>query len=441
MSAPGSANVIFCSFCGFRGLTFFQVFRHLKVHSRATFRCGVEDCPSEYTNFSSFRAHFSQRHEDIYPTINGILPELVNSSFCYVYRLVEQTAPAIDIVDDLSPVYNAPSPPNDLDDRVLERNTNEFAKILLTQGCSHSVPFQHIQNISSSLINFFASISRENSFSNDLEYQLNHLIATPEIFNQYIESNFVAVFHKMVNISGTDDSFAFFPFKKSFFKLLEQFASFNEVFSNSLNTDDFFISMPTLTRESDNIIHINIFIDDFQLCNPLLSKKSQLNSMTGIYYRIISSNKFKCSGQNNIFLLALCPSLTFKNNSEVIMQYIAHRVNKFNDTPFPVTLNSETLLCRVNIGYFSLDSKAASFLLGMKQSFNHQYCCRFCIEQRTLFNQKFTETSDIRHQSLYQFHSSQIHGLIDNEDVYGIQRMSQLRHFSCPDFFEICPLV
>ena len=441
-----SVNVILCSLCGFRGLSFYQVSRHLRLHDGASFRCGVEDCPSMYTNLSSFRNHLSDIHDDIYPVISAQLPQLVNSAFCYEFDSSNNPLSVPDspisgnqFTPDL-PVFEPPSPFSvDREDENLEQNTNRFVEILLTQGCSHSVPFQHIKNISSALINYFSNLSRDNAFSSDLEYQLQHVIRNPDIFNRYIESNFGAVFHKMINISNSNDFFAFMPFKKSIYKLLSLFSSFDEIFTGTANTDQFLYSMPHEQVDDENIIHINIFIDDFQLCNPLLAKKSQENSMTGIYYRIVSSNKFKFSGHNFIHLLALCHSSTFKAHSEIILQYISHRVNKFIDRQFPVTIGQQTHYCKIKLGFFSLDSKAASFLLGLKQSFNHRYCCRFCIEPRENFPHTFCEVSEIRDQSRYQRDLQEIHGLNDGEDCYGLQRLSPLRHFSSPNFFELCP--
>ena len=220
-------------------------------------------------------------------------------------------------------------PSND-EDVVLEQNARNFAEILLVNGCSHSVPFQHIQNLSSALISFFGNVFRNNSFTGELEYELQHIIRTPEIFNRFIEANFGAIFHKIINIANTDEFFAYMPFKKSFFKLASQFSNFDELLLGSFNTENLLFSMPFNQEYDENIIGINIFIDDFQLCNPLLSKKSQKNSMTGIYYRIVSGNKFKFSSHKFVYLLGLCYSDTFKHHSDIILHYIATQVNSFS---------------------------------------------------------------------------------------------------------------
>ena len=438
-----SSKVIFCSICGFGGFSILHLLRHFKGHPGVSFRCGVDDCSYENTNIASFRKHLLLKHGDIYPEVRYELPEFINSCFSskLPHNLICDSQINLNSDDNIS--FNLESPSqnsNSYVDKIMDQNCRKFIEILLSEGCSKSVPFKHIKNLSASLIKYFSSLFHENTFTADLEHQMLHLIHDQEIFNSYIESDFNAVFHEMVNISDSNDFFAYIPLHKSLFKIIAFFSSFDEIFNCSLNLEDNLVSMPCVASIVNNFVNINIFIDDFQLCNPLMSKKSQKNSVTGIYYRIISSNKFKFSGKKYIYLLGLCHSQTFKTHSEAILQYIAKEINKLIDNPFPVTIRSQTVLCRLNIGYFSLDSKSGSFLLGMKQSFNHNYCCRFCIEPRDKFKDCFYERSSIRDQDLYLHHLSQIHYLEnENYDMFGLQRFSPLRHFRCQNYFEICP--
>ena len=444
----GTEIVILCNFCGFRARNFFQITRHLNNHIGSSIRCGIDSCPSEFTNLNSFRSHLRAHHDDIYPNIRSALPHLDEVS-CFRYSEqgisgdVPESRPESPHQESNFPFPDIDPPTPDLpisiEDQVLEENSDRFIEILLREGCAHSVPLQHIQNLSQSLISFFGAVSDNNSLTTDLRYNLNYLIRNPDIFNRHIEDRFGAVFHKMINISQSSDFFAFMPFKKSLFKLLENFSDPNELFRQEVGMNNV-ISYPCSEAGEINSILINIFIDDFQLCNPLLSKKAQeSNSMTGIYYRIIPNDKFKYSGHHCIYLLGLCSSNTFKNHSEVILQYIARKVNKFIDVPFNATIAGQSFLCQVKIDFFSLDSKAAAFLLGFKQSFNHPYCCRFCNQTRENFCNCFEENSVVRTQEVYESQLSGIHSLDQMEDHFGLQRLSPLRHFSCPDFIERCP--
>ena len=405
------------------------------------FRCGIDDCPYQSLSVSSFREHLRSNHQDMYPNTTCELPEFINSCFSLNSQDIHNaTNPSF--INSNQDIYSQELSADMLssNDHIIENNCSKFIEILLSEALSKSVPFKHVKQLSGSLIKFFSSLVQEDNFTSDLQHQMLHLIHNQDIFNDYIESNFKAVFHEMVTISGSDDFFSYIPFEKSFFKIIPLFSSFEEIFSSNFLNSDILSSMPSDSSIGENLIHINIFIDDFQLCNPLMSKKNQKNSVTGIYYRIVSSNKFKFSGKNYVHLLGLCYSKTFKIHSDAIVKYIAKKINKYIDDPFNVTINNENRVCKLAIGYFSLDSKAASFLLGMKQSFNHNYCCRFCIEPRIKYNECFYERSQIRDQNQYINNISQIHCLEhSNDDIYGLQRLSPFRHFNCDNYFEMCP--
>ena len=132
-------NVIFCGLCGFGGLTFFHLLRHFRSHPGSSFRCGIEDCDSRYSNLSSFRAHLARKHEEVYPIIRAELPSLTNSCFSYHFSENDQLQPfesePID-AEDLE-ISNAALNNLDSDDQMLDENTRKFAEILLVQGCSH----------------------------------------------------------------------------------------------------------------------------------------------------------------------------------------------------------------------------------------------------------------------------------------------------------------
>ena len=127
-------NVIFCNFCGFGGFSFFQVARHLRLHTRASFRCGIEDCPYTCENLSVFRRHLQDFHSDIYPEMASELPDLVNSVFTYApqeyHQSIQENIIEMPSIQEIETAY-----PNFLnnDDQVLDENAKFFAEILLVK--------------------------------------------------------------------------------------------------------------------------------------------------------------------------------------------------------------------------------------------------------------------------------------------------------------------
>ena len=131
---------------------------------------------------------------------------------------------------------------------------------------------------------------------------------------------------------------------------------------------------------------MNIFIDDFQLSNPLLSKKALNQEFTGIYFRIITSSRLNFSKRDNIHLLAICKSSFFKSFTKDIIVYITNEIKDINSRKINIITAEKHYHLSLNVPFLSLDSKAASYLLGFKNSFNHPFCCRFCLTKRSDFN-------------------------------------------------------
>ena len=261
-------RVILCVFCGFRAWSFFQITRHFELHLGFSFRCGIDSCPSEFTVLDSFRSHLRAHHDDLYPNIRSELPYLDENS-CFAYPRISnltfadsrpESPPAFS--DTPEPEPHSPDIPNNFEDQLLEENTDRFVEIILRDGCSRSIPFDHIRQLSSSFISFFGDLSDANSLSTDLRYNLNYLIRNPDIFNRHNEDRFGAVFHKMINISQSQDFFAYMPFKKSLFKLLENFSTPYQLFRKNVDTEDI-ILYPCSEAGEVNVIRINILLTTF----------------------------------------------------------------------------------------------------------------------------------------------------------------------------------
>ena len=70
--------------------------------------------------------------------------------------ILQQNAPIkieVPDFDSVSPVHS--SDPNDYDQDTLEQNLLDFVDIIIRQRCSHSVPSQHLQGITKSMLKFY----------------------------------------------------------------------------------------------------------------------------------------------------------------------------------------------------------------------------------------------------------------------------------------------
>ena len=443
--------VILCNLCRFRGLRSGAVVNHLSQHPSMNLYCGIDYCAKSYVNLGSFKKHLSRHHSNFYPTIIGGLPNIDPSSVFSVDLLGPNTnindqrnslqVEQIQSEGTNSPSMFVPSPINFLHETPITVPTKQFLQILVEGGCQFNTPFKSIQQLSSSLVTYFFDLYSNGLLNEDLKYNLLHVINSSDQFDNALIDMFDAIFPHQITIENTNYSFVCFPFKKTLDYLLKKFDSFAEITKpdtlNPNNICSFFTASPSI---ESNTIYINLYLDDFQLANPLLRKSSLKNSITGIYFRIVTSDNFKFSTRDNIHVLSLINSKVFKDNTGVIFHYLAQEINTYLNNPFFVTIGSETRLVTLKIAFFSTDSLAASFVLGFKGSFNHNYCCRECTCTRENFKTTFSEDSvSIRTHKSFLNSYAEISNLQDGEDHYGIIRVSDIRHFNCPDFSKLFP--
>ena len=281
-----------------------------------------------------------------------------------------------------------------------------------------------------SLIDIFSEISRDNLPIEETLAQMKNSISSQERYDGYIEQRLGGIYPEAVQIANTPHQFSFFPICKSLPRKLSRFDDICEI--TKQQGDDEGPIKSFFNADNCNLfnrIYINIFID-FQLANPLLSKKACFNEMKAVYYRVVTRKSDNFSKRNSIQLLSLCKTSVFKSNPEIIMSYIARDFNSFKDSGINLIIGGINYHLNLEIGFFSLDSKEASYQIGLKQSFNHNYCCRTCLVPRSVFNTTFHQNDEaLRTPESYQIHLAS--GLIDpeSEECFGIQRQSLLRHF------------
>ncbi|XP_057333574.1 uncharacterized protein LOC130672830 [Microplitis mediator] len=134
-------------------------------------------------------------------------------------------------------------------------------------------------------------------------------------------------------------------------------------------------------KENENAIQLQIYFDEFEVCNPLGSR-SGIHKIGAFYFTILNFPSYVNSNLNNIHLLALCYNLDIKEfgiNSilDVIMNDI-----KILETKgiFIESLNSVVKGTLVSL---SFDNLGGAMLLGMNESFSSTNYCRICLLPKT----------------------------------------------------------
>ena len=230
--------------------------------------------------------------------------------------------------------------------------SRDFISILIANSAKYDVPFKTIKGLSESLIEYFFKLSRENHFSDDLQYNLMHVLSSSDNLDNFLTREFDTVFPEVINVANTEHSFAYFDFKKSLDNLITKFSSFDKIcYSNrppSSNISSFF----STDNFQPNTIFLNFFVDDFQLSNPLLSKKSLKNSLTAIYFRIITTDCCDYSSIENIAVLSLINSNVFKQHSPEIFRFLSTNINIFLLQPVNVTINQISKSLWLKVAFF-----------------------------------------------------------------------------------------
>ena len=127
--------------------------------------------------------------------------------------------------------------------------------------------------------------------------------------------------------------------------------------------------------------------------------------------------------------MSCCFQCFFIFSSE-ILEYLSREINPLLQNQTKIYNNNQHRYLTVKIKYFSSDSLSAAHLLGFKKSFNHRYCCRFCLTPKENFTKIFFEKNvALRDKCFYEEAYRKCVDLDSNQDFFGITQQSVLRFF------------
>ena len=433
-----------CRKCNFTNFKCKTVVDHLGCHLSLVLVCGVDGCTIVSPSLRQFKTHLRDAHPSFYPKILYNLPFFSSQSVFCCNPLMDSTnshqnfEPSMTSVEfeNSSIEEYTPRPHDSLEN--INSLTVDFIKILGKQGAVKNMTFDAMKSLSTSLINYFFEISAENLMSSDLHHNLLNSINSSDNFDYHIKKNFNVVYPEIVDIRNTQFSFVYFSFKKCFEFLLSKLSSFSQIYvpqSSNRQISSFLTSEEARDRDT---IYLNMFIDDFQLANPLLKKKSLKNSLTAIYFRILTSDNLLFSKHDNIHVLCLIKSNVFKNHKNEIFKFLSEEINPFLDNCFLATVGDESRSTNLKVGCFSTDSLAAASVLGYKISFNHEYCCRFCFCPRSEFKTTFSENNvGLRCHENYLGNINTSLTLDSTMDCFGLNKESEIRFLNISNYSEL----
>lgn len=127
-------------------------------------------------------------------------------------------------------------------------------------------------------------------------------------------------------------------------------------------------------------IALGLYIDDFELCNPLGTSKKK-HKVCGIYWVIANLPIRLISTLSSIYLAVLCKTVHIKqySYSKVLEPLIRDLQHLENIGVFVQSLGSYV---KGTVLFVSADNLGAHSLPGYQESFNVEKFCRFCLANR-----------------------------------------------------------
>lgn len=189
-------------------------------------------------------------------------------------------------------------------------------------------------------------------------------------------------------------------------------------------------------------LQIEIFNDDFEVCNPIGSKAT-IHKVCGVYFRI--RNMPGGSELNKINLVALCNSddlKTLSTDFNNIWECVVDDLKYLEETGINIVSaeNSEINLKGTLIAAIA-DNLGANMSLGFVESFVAHNFCRICELRKELCKTSCAEiSSEIRTRQRYQNHMDEIQNStkVDYAQTKGIKRyclLNDLQYFNTSENF------
>ncbi|KAK5641682.1 hypothetical protein RI129_010229 [Pyrocoelia pectoralis] len=145
-----------------------------------------------------------------------------------------------------------------------------------------------------------------------------------------------------------------------------------KILSNFVQADNW---QTSITNESNSIIPIHLYFDDYETGNPLGSHSGS-NKLGAVYFNIPCLTVDHISSLNSIFLTQIFYSkdrVKFGNKS--VFQVLINDLNNLQQNGIKLS-NGRTIYFK--LGLILGDNLGLHSILGFVESFSANYCCRIC---------------------------------------------------------------
>lgn len=153
--------------------------------------------------------------------------------------------------------------------------------------------------------------------------------------------------------------------------------------------DGYFIRSHSLFSTERHVIQIQLFYDDFEVANPVGSKRG-IHKLGAIYFTLRNFSPKWNACLANIHLRALFHAQDLKHYGlRAILASIVRDIKVLESGGFVVPLYSGCV--HGSVVHVTGDNLGLHSLFGLVESFSARYCCRFCLAEKYDFQAEFSE--------------------------------------------------
>lgn len=477
-----AAFTLKCDLCAFSetcGIT--QYFTHLKTHlkNRESVKCPFQNCSFQSRVYSTFHAHKSKKHQhcgvnffrtDIYQACTPDLPDSENTAF-------EDNPTHLDDLDLSASLLSLPCEENVQD--LLHRKLASFFLRLQTVLHVSKAATQEIVNELTSIFTVAEEftpniiedvLSKHNcAISDTVISAIKEIIVKANPFSSLTKSGPFSteykrtIFYKehfqviqpveYVLDASSSRKCVYIPVLQTLSVLLNR----NDVLDKLLQTEDreyfpewaqfksyrdgLYCKENQLLSSEDLSIALGLYIDDFEVCNPLGTSRKK-HKICAVYWVLSNLPIRYRSSVQSIYLACLSYSSDVKKYGySAILEPLLKDIEVLENQGIYVQKLGENI--RGTVLYVSADNLGAHSLGGFQENFNVDKFCRFCLASRSEIN--IHKVSD----GLFPLRTTEAHENIllelkgtDLVSVDGVKRdcaLNRLSHFHTiqgfpPDF-------
>jgi len=470
MSQPvgTGVNVLTCPRCTLKAVNLRYLIRHIGIrHSQErnfSITCGIDGCRKFFKLYESFRRHVYRNHRNVIsrevgePTNDVMLPTDCADEVYNAADSVDSSS-ALSLSDDTEAVCSESDVVNSLGMFCLKLKEQHGASETVVSSVVTDV-IHLLKQVHSSHQQQILSELHKTGYDVTSNAELSSLLAKPSSTFEVCEAvlgtsdkrqrfyvdNMPLVLPQQVNIVANDlgkvNVVAFVSVTKVLEKWLSETDILSVIFqsgsSNPAMMRDFFdgeLASMYPNRFGNNILQILLYFDDFEVANPLGSKRG-VHKMFAVYFTLLNLPiKYRSKLESMHLTLLTKSSTVTKCGLDTVLAPLIDDLKVLQTSGIVVRVNAMTYHLTGQVAFVSADNLGAHQVAGFTQNFSHGRICRFCMATRNEINRLHLESQcKLRTAEIHKAHLSAVLADRTLSSVYGVVRSSPL---SCLSDFDV----